>query len=150
MFPQIPPALVGKLWELAIGTGKADRLRAQKVVDAKLPDLPERLTQALAARSFQTRTVVAEWMGRLGDRRYVAPLHAAAKTEKHDVALDEILTALERLGEAIEPYLDRDKLQAEAQKSLKKGTPPRWSGSPGRACPKSIGKTTARKWRRKP
>ena len=90
----------------------------------KLPDLAERLTQALAARSFQTRAVAAEWMGRLGDRCYVAPLHAAAKAEKHDVALDEILTALEKLGEAIEPYLDRDKLQAEAQKGLKKGTPP--------------------------
>ena len=122
MFPQVPPALAGKLWELAIGTSKADRLRAQKAV-IRLPDLPERLTQALAARSFQTRAVAAEWMGRLGDRRYVAPLHAAAKAEKQDAALDEILTALERLGEAIEPYLDRDKLQAEAQKGLKKGNP---------------------------
>lgn len=122
-FPQVPPSLVGKLWEMAIGTNKADRLRAQKAV-IRLPDLAERIVQALSARNFQTRAVIAEWIGRLGDRQYAAPLHRAARTEKHDAALDEMLTALERLGEDVEPYLDRDKLLTDAQKGLKKGIPP--------------------------
>jgi len=122
-FPQVPPALVGKLWEMAIGTNRADRLRAQKIV-VKLPDLSDRLVQALSARGSETRAIAAEWMGRLGDYQYVAPLHKAAKSEKYDAALDEMLTALERLGEDVEPYLDRDKLLADAQKGIKKGTPP--------------------------
>lgn len=122
-FPRVPLSLVGKLWDMAIGTNKADRLRAQKIV-VTLPDLPQRLTQALSARGSETRAVAAEWIGRLGDRQYAAPLHQAAKREKQDAALDEMLTALERLGESVEPYLDRDKLLADAEKGLKKGTPP--------------------------
>ena len=134
-FPVVPPALVGKLWEMAIGTSKVDRLRAQKIV-VKLPDLPERLTQALTARASETRAVAAEWMGWLGDHQYIAPLHKAAKAEKVDAALDEILTALERLGEDVEPYLDRDKLLADAQKGLKKGTPPALEWFPWAQLPK--------------
>ena len=133
-FPEAPPALLGKLWEMALGPSKADRLRAQQAV-AKLPDLQERLAQALTARNSQTRAVAAEWMGRLGDRRTAGPLHAAAKREKQDAALDEMLTALEKLGEPIEPYLDRDKLKAEAEKGLKKGTPPALAWFPWAALP---------------
>ena len=133
-FPQVPPALVGKLWDLALGTVKVDRLRAQKAVE-KLPDLQERLATALASGNYQTRSVAAEWLGRLGDKQAVAVLDAAARKEKQDAALDEILTALEKLGEPIEPYLDRKKLHADAEKGLKKGTPEAlgwfpWAGLP--------------------
>ncbi|MGA2256444.1 MAG: DUF4132 domain-containing protein, partial [Thermoguttaceae bacterium] len=122
-FPQVPPSLVGKLWEMAIGTSRADRSRAQKVL-VTLSDLPQRLAQALSAHSSETRAVAAEWIARLGDRQYAAPLHKAAKAEKNDAALDEMLIALEKLGESIEPYLDRETLLADAPKALKKGTPP--------------------------
>ncbi len=134
-FPQVPPSLVGKLWEMAIGTSKADRLRAQKIV-VKLPNLFDRLLQALTARASETRAVTAEWIGRLGDQQYVAALHKAAKAEKIDAALDEMLTALERLGEDVEPYLDRKKLLADAQKGLKKGTPPALEWFPWTQLPK--------------
>ncbi len=134
-FPQVPPALIGKLWELATGGSKADRERAQ-LVAVNLPDLQERLAQSLGSGYFQTRMVAAEWLGRLGDRRAVTPLHAfLAKKEKQDAALDEMLTALEKLGESIDPYLDRDKLPADAEKGLKKGLPEAlawfpWAGLP--------------------
>jgi HEAT repeat protein len=147
--PQVPPKLVGKLWDMAIGSGKADRLRAQKVV-VNLPDLADRILQALSARSSETRAVVAEWIGRLGDRQYAAALHKAARAEKIDAALDEMLTALEQMGEDVEQYLDRDKLRADAEKNLKKGTSPalewfpwgqlpvvRWQDS-GKAVPKEV------------
>jgi hypothetical protein len=148
-FPQVPPSLTGKLWDMAIGSSKADRLRAQKVV-IKLPDLPDRLLQAVASRASETRAITAEWIGRLGDRQYAPALHKAAKAEKIDAALDEMLTALERLGEDVEQYLDRNKLLADAQKNLKKGVPPalewfpwdqlpkvRWEDS-GKAVPKEV------------
>ena len=135
-------------WDMAIGTSKAHRLRAQKAV-IRLPDLPERSTQALAAAVSKPVRVAAEWTGRWAiaatSRRSMPPPQA----EKQDVALDEILTTLEKLGEAIETYLDRDKLQAEAQKGLEKGARRPWNGSPGQACPKSIGKTAVRRCRRR-
>jgi hypothetical protein len=121
-FPQVPPVLVGKLWEMAIGTHKADRARAQAIV-VKLPDLDERLVQALSSGNYSTRSAAAEWLGRIGDRRAIGPLRAAAKKEKQDAALDELLTALEKLGEPIEEFLDRERLVADAAKNLKKGLP---------------------------
>jgi hypothetical protein len=135
MLPSIPPSLVAKLWDMAIGTNKADRLRAQRIV-AKLPDLSERLQQALMARASETRAVATEWIGRSGERQYIPALHKAAKAEKHDAALDEILTALEKLGEDVEPFLNRDKLMADAQKGLKKGTPPALEWFPWAQLPK--------------
>ncbi len=133
-FPHVPPQLVGRLWDLSISTNKADRLRAQKVA-AKLPDLVERLTKALGSGNFQTRMIAAEWLGRVGDKSAVPALDAAAKKEKQDAALDEILTALEKLGVPMEPYLDRDKLEADVAKGLKKGIPEAlhwfpWAGLP--------------------
>jgi len=133
--PRVPPSLLSRLWGMATGTSKTDRLRAQKIV-VKLPDLSERLLEALSARGSETRAVTAEWIGRLGDRQYVAALHKAAKAEKHDAALDEMLTALEKLGEPIEPYLDRERLMADAQKGLKKGTPPALEWFPWARLPK--------------
>ena len=47
-----------------------------------------------------------------------------------------MLTALERLGEDVERYLDRDKLLADAQKGLKKGTPPALEWFPWDRLPK--------------
>ena len=134
-FPQVPPALVGKLWEMAIGTSKADRLRAQKIV-VKLPDLPERLTQALTARASETRAVAAEWMGRLGDHQYIAPLHKAAKAEKVDAALDEILTALERLGEDDRALPRSRQAPGRRPEGAQKGTPPALEWFPWAQLPK--------------
>jgi HEAT repeat protein len=140
-FPLVPPQLVGKLWEISLGTSKADRQKAQPVCE-KLPDLFERLTQALGSSNAHTRTVAAEWLGRLGDKRAVAPLAAAAKKEKQDAAIDAMLTALERLGESIASFLDREKLQADAVKNLKKGTPPALAWFPWASLPQVHWKDT--------
>jgi hypothetical protein len=133
-FPRVPPALVGRLWDLATGSVKADRLRAQKAIES-LPELQDRLTQSLASGSYQTRSIAADWLGRLGDKRAVPALAAAARKEKQDATFDVMLAALERLGEPIEPYLDRNKLAADAAKGLKKGIPEAldwfpWAGLP--------------------
>jgi hypothetical protein len=134
-FPQVPPSLHGKLWELAIGPSKHDRRLAQQVI-VKLPDLQERLAEALSARGHQTRAAAAEWLGRLDDPWAVCPLTAAAKREKQDAALDEMLTALEKLGAPLESFLDREKLAAEAEKNLAKGTPPALAWFPWERLPK--------------
>jgi hypothetical protein len=134
-FPDVSPALIGGLWEKAVGTNKTDRIRAQKVIQ-KLPDLQERLAETLAKGNAESRAIAAEWLGRLGDRGANGPLEHAARKEKHDVPLDEMLNALVKLGKPIDAYLDRSKLQADAEKGLKKGIPEAlawfpWSQVPG-------------------
>lgn len=121
--PAVPPMLVDIVWDTALGTNKQERQRAQPICE-RLPDLAARLTGALQRGNAHVRQVAAEWAGRLGDRALVAPLTAAADKEKQDLALDAQLAALERFGESIERFLDRDKLQAESIKNLKKGLPP--------------------------
>ena len=133
-FPLVPPQIVGKLWEIALSTSKADRLKAQPICE-KLPDLLDRLTQALTSGNAHIRTVAAEWLGRLGDKRAVAAITEATKKEKQDAALGAMLAALERLGESVEPFLNRDKLQADAVKNLKKGVPPALSWFPWSTLP---------------
>ena len=134
-FPAIPPAIFGRVWELAIGTNKHERQQAQPVA-ARIPDLQERLAAALGSTNYQTRQNAAEWSGRLGDKAIVKTLAAAAKKERQEVALDAMLTALERLGESIEPFLDREKLQADAAKNLAKGVSPALQWFPFDALPK--------------
>ncbi|HVX61647.1 MAG TPA: hypothetical protein VHC19_13625, partial [Pirellulales bacterium] len=119
-FEQLPPALVGRIWQLAIGAGKTDRSAAQQIME-RFPDLPQRLADALASGDYPTRVVAAEWLGRSGGKHAAGLLHKALAKEKQDAAKDAMLTALERLGESIEPYLDRGKLLAEAERGLKKG-----------------------------
>ena len=118
----IPQDLLEPLWSLALGAAKTDRPEAQQALELQ-PVRDERIIAALTHRSAETRAVAADWAGRLQLRGAIAPLHAAAKKEKNDLALDAILTALERLGESIEPYLSRDKLAADAEKALAKEPP---------------------------
>jgi len=122
LFPQVPPALLGKLWELAVGTNKSHRMAAQQVL-VGTDDVQQRLAEALQSRTYQTRDAAADWLGRLGDKQAAAALHRAAKKEKRDATLDTILTALEKLDEPIQAYLDRGKLAKAALKGLKKGVP---------------------------
>lgn len=121
-FPQVPPALVSRIWRMAIGSNKTGRAAAQKIVE-RLPDLRQRLADALASGDYQTRLVAAEWLGRSREKHAVELLHKALKKEKQDAAKDAMLTALESLGESIERYLNRDQLLAEAERGLKKGLP---------------------------
>jgi hypothetical protein len=133
-FPHLPPELADPLWETAIGGAKTEREPAQRALE-RSPDLHDRLAEALASRRFQTRAIAAEWLGRLGDRSAAVALHAAAAKEKQDTALDAQLTALERLGEPIDRYLDRGQLQAEAEKGLKKGLPKKLAWFPWHLLP---------------
>jgi hypothetical protein len=119
-FSELPPKLIGCIWAIAIGSGKTDRAAAQAMIE-RVPDVRQRLTDALASGDYQTRVLAADWLGRLADRWAAPLLHKAVAKEKQDAAKDAMLTALERLDESIERYLDRDQLRAEAERGLKKG-----------------------------
>lgn len=119
-FSSIPACLTSRIWEIAIGAGKTDRAAAQKIME-RVPDVMQRLADALASGEYQTRVVAAEWLGRSCGQQAAKLLHKALVKEKQDAAKDAMLTALERLGEAIDRYLDRDQLLADADRGLKKG-----------------------------
>jgi hypothetical protein len=121
-FPEIPDALVARLWSVAMDTNRERQELAQPACE-KLPDWRQRVTRELNSGSADARRIAAEWMGRRGERQTIEPLVAAAKSEKQDATKAAMLTALEAMGEPIEPFLDREKLHSEAVKNLKKGVP---------------------------
>ncbi len=121
-FPTPPPQLVNALFDVALGTSKKDRVAAQDAL-ASMPGKEARIVNALADGKSETRTVAAEWLGRLRYQDAIPALEKALAKEKHDLPKSAILSALQLLGQPIEKYLDRAALTAEAAKSLAKGVP---------------------------
>lgn len=120
--PVTPTLVVNTLYEVALGTAKADRLEAQDVL-ANLPDKEARIIAALGDGKADVRAVAATWLARLRYRPAVAPLADAVRREKQDVAKGAMLDALQLLGEPVERFLNRDALSGEASTSLAKGLP---------------------------
>ena len=132
--PSLPAAVVDALYELALGTGKNDRLPAQAALDA-LPGKASRIVAALADGKAEVRTVAAQWLMRLRHEPAIAPLERAVAKEKHDIAKGALLDALQALGQPVEKYLDRAALADEAAKSLAKGLPNELNWFPWAAMP---------------
>ncbi len=133
-FPTLPRELSELAWKAAFDTAKAVRPYAQ----AALSNAPNKLTRIVAALGDGTQGVranAADWLGRLGDERAVEPLTRALKKEKSDLAKGAMFKALEALGVDLGPYLDRDGLQREALKKLKRGVPPKLAWFPFDALP---------------
>ncbi|MEZ5393568.1 MAG: HEAT repeat domain-containing protein [Bryobacterales bacterium] len=122
-FPRVPPPLLDELWRMALGSAKTHRGRAQTVVQ-KEPDAFERVLAALSDSRHATRAVAAEWLGRWGLPEAVPALRKALAAEKHDLAIDAQLTALERLGVSIDDVLSPATLTEEAARKLAKMGPP--------------------------
>jgi uncharacterized protein DUF4132/HEAT repeat protein len=122
LFPRAPSRFIQFLWDLALGPGKTDRPLAQECLE-KVPKRDEKILAALASRQQDARFAAAEWLGRLKNRETIPALRTALTHEKSDVVKDEIVKTLESLGVALEELLDRDKLDQDAAKGLKKGIP---------------------------
>ncbi len=132
--PTPPAKAINAMFDLALGTGKSDRLPAQEAL-ANLPGKEARIINALADGKAEVRTVAAQWLARLKHRNAVTALEAAVAKEKHDVPKGAMLDALELFGEPVEKYLDRNSLAAEAKKSLSKGIPKDLAWFPWAALP---------------
>ncbi|QWT20876.1 DUF4132 domain-containing protein [Bacillus sp. NP157] len=132
--PVTPALIVNTLYEVALGTAKADRLLAQDAL-GNLPDKEIRIIAALSDGKAEVRAVAATWLGRLRHAPAIAPLATAVAREKHDVAKGAMLDALQVLGEPVERFLNRDALASEAAKSLAKGLPKDLDAFPWDAIP---------------
>lgn len=133
-FPAPPPRLVPALFETALGSSKADRPLAQRVLE-NFPDKEEVLVAALADGKGEKRAHAANWLGRLGHAPAREPVKAALHKEKSDVAQAAMLGALEALGEPLEEFVGPDKLDELARKALAKGVPAELDWVPWSALP---------------
>jgi hypothetical protein len=132
--PSPPPIVVNALFDLALGIAKSERLAAQEAL-GNLPGKEARIIGALADGKSEIRAVAAQWLGRLRHSPAIPALEQAVEKEKLDLPKGAMLDALQALGQPVEKYLDRDKLAAEAAKSLSKGLPKDLEWFPWNALP---------------
>ncbi len=121
--PALPRNLADYLWEVALGTSKVERPMAQAAL-ASQPDCESRAVKALGHSQQEVRAAAAEWLADLGGRGAVPALTEALAKERRELAKAAFLAALERLGEPVERFLDREDLLREARRGLEKGMPP--------------------------
>lgn len=122
LFPDLPARFVPLLWEIALGRGKTERPMAQECLGT-VPNKEAKIIAALASRQQDARSAAAEWLGELKHKEAIPALKAAFAKEKSEPVKDQLIKALEVLGIPLEELLDRDKLDQEAEKGLKKGIP---------------------------
>ena len=121
-FPAVPGDLVPMLFGWALGSGKGDRIGAQRVLE-RLPDKESRIIEALKSGKAENRIAAANWLAHLRVANAIPALEAALKKEKNDAAAGALMLALESLGVPVERFLDREGLVKDAAKALAKGVP---------------------------
>ena len=134
LLPRPPAAAINALFTLALGPAKTDRAPAQDALQQH-PGKEARIIAALADGKADTRIQAALWLARLRHLPAVPALEQAVAKEKQDVAKGALLDALQRLGQPVERYLDRQALAGEAAKMLAKGLPKELDFFPWAALP---------------
>lgn len=121
-FPRMPSTLQPKLWEIALGSAKTDRIAAQRCL-AKVPGSVARVMEALRDGTQDVRCLAAEWLAEIRHTEAIPAIEAALRKEKQDAARAAFMDALEALGAPVDHFLNRPGLAEEAQKGLRKGVP---------------------------
>jgi HEAT repeat protein len=121
-FPRLPSRLVQPLWKIALSGSKHERFAAQACLE-NFPNKEQKIVAALESPQPETRTVAAQWLAALGYTDALPPLKKALAKEKSEGVKDELLKSLETLGVPLDELVNVNKLDAEAEKGLKKGIP---------------------------
>jgi len=121
-FPRPPQKFATLLWEQALGTSKIERPLAQACL-ANYPKRENLIVAALDDGRKDVRAAAARWLGELKIVDAEKPIRKALDKEKFDEPKAEMMSTLEILGVDIDRFLNRKKLQAEAEKGLKKALP---------------------------
>ncbi|KPJ57823.1 MAG: hypothetical protein AMS16_00690 [Planctomycetes bacterium DG_58] len=122
-FPALPSHIVHILWQVALGTGKSDRLAAQRCLE-KVRGCEARVIQALEAGQQDIRATAASWLGDLKATQAVPALKTTIAKEKSEVAKAAMMSALEAMGVPVDEFMSVKALVEESRKGLKKGIPP--------------------------
>ncbi len=121
-FPAIPAHLIAPLLDLALGTAKTHRHHAQEVL-SKLPDIVDRICQAVENPSQEIRIAAARWLTRVAPAKASEFLDRRLGKETRESARAALLSCLESLGADLSEALSPRTLQKEAAKGLKGGIP---------------------------
>lgn len=121
-FPTPPPAFLPRLWSLALGSSRTDRLLAQRCLDRE-PDRDASILAALSGGKQEARLAAADWAARLRLAECVPALRAALAKEKTETVRSAFLNALEQLGGSVASRIDREALRSEAEVGLRKSPP---------------------------
>ncbi|MGH3661149.1 MAG: DUF4132 domain-containing protein [Micromonosporaceae bacterium] len=133
-FPTLPEAAVEKLYELALGTRKADRAPARELLKQH-PDRTRRAIAGLGAGKSSVRQAATTWLADIQDPGAVPALEQALAKERQDVVKGTMLDALLALGQPVEPYLNRDDLHRTAARAVVKALPKALAWFPQEALP---------------
>jgi uncharacterized protein DUF4132 len=133
-FPELPAEVVPRLFEIALGSSRADREHARTLLE-KLSGKEQRIVAALAGGKAEERAAAAHWLAQLRYRDAVPALEAALRKEKNDAAIGAMMSALESLGGDLGQFLDPGKLAADAAQGLAKGLPASLSWVPWEKLP---------------
>ncbi|HEU4867329.1 MAG TPA: hypothetical protein VFV09_06350, partial [Actinomycetota bacterium] len=120
--PEVPQALVGPLFDMALGSSKTDRPGAQEAL-TRVSGYEKRVVAALGDPKAAVRIVASEWLARLNHAPAVPVLEKALAKEKNDMAKGAMLDALQALGQPVDNYLNLSGLAEEAAKALAKPAP---------------------------
>jgi hypothetical protein len=120
--PKPPERLVDRLYSLALGTRKSDRVAAQEALKHD-PRRTLRAASALQDGKGDVRLAAAQWLTRIADSSAAPALRAAWQKEKQDVVRGALLDALTAIGEDATTYLDPARTVAIAEKFVATGLP---------------------------
>lgn len=123
-FPSIPQRVHYQLLELAWGSKKKRREKAQEIL-SDAPLIVDLVLDRLSSIRGREEVIVAvNWLAELGDARAVALLARIVVKEKREVVRAVLLAAIDTLGGDISNVLSPKALLEEASRGLKKTTPP--------------------------
>lgn len=120
--PQVPASFVPILWNVAMGGNPKERALAQTALN-KVHDIDKRLIDLLSDKKLSTRKIAVDWLGQVGTAVAIEALKGALKSDESDEVRAAIFQVLEKLGENLLVYLDRDALLQEARVGLGKKRP---------------------------
>lgn len=134
MLPQLPDRFMPPLWEIALSGVQAEMPLAQRCLEDR-PGTKERLHQLIHHSDRAIAIVAIQWLTRLKDRTAIPELQAALRRQPTGTVRDALLRAMEKLGAAIDEFLDRTQLLQEARAGLQKAIPKAFSWFPFQTLP---------------
>jgi len=119
LLPQTPQRYYAPLLEVATGTTKTGRAEARALLTGAA-GLEERLIELLNDTRQDARAGAAEWLADLKITAATKAIKTRLKKEKSDVAKASMLSALNRLGGDLTPYVGPAALLEDAERILKR------------------------------
>lgn len=118
LFPELPQQFILPLLQNALATQKSYRQISQEIL-SKVPNIHNRVIEALTDSKQEIRATAAEWLGNLQHEEITPALLQAIGIEKKEIVYASLLNALEKQGYDIQSFISEETLLNNAIKALK-------------------------------